>query len=74
MSAVVLVDTSVFLNILSWLDDFPDNAMRGLSFADLSIIKEWEKACALNPMRRVRIWTLDEHLGGYDRKPKGLKV
>ena len=55
--------------ILSWLSDFPDNAMRGLSLADFSIVKEWEKACTRHPMSRVRIWALDEHLDGYDRQP-----
>jgi len=54
--------------ILSWLGAFPDNAMRGLSLTDLSIVKEWEKACDMHPNRNVRIWSLDEHLGGYDRR------
>jgi hypothetical protein len=63
---------------LSWLGAFPDMAMRsksvrkrreGVSLADLSIIKEWERTCALHPMSRVRIWSLDGDLGGYDRQP-----
>ncbi|MFH0730572.1 MAG: hypothetical protein V2B19_30035 [Pseudomonadota bacterium] len=55
-------------NILSYLDDFPDHAMLGMTFADLTIVKEWEKTCARHPMSRVRIWAIDEHLCGYDRR------
>lgn len=63
---------------LIWLNGFPDMAMRnksekklreGVSLADLSIIKEWERNCALHSMSRVRIWSLDSDLAGYDRKP-----
>ena len=53
-----------------WLHEFPDQAMRKVGMGDLSIIKEWERQCALNQARRVFIWTLDgTDLGGYDRKP-----
>jgi hypothetical protein len=61
-----------------WLADFPDAAMRnkspkktaeGTSLADLSIIKEWERNRDLHPMSRVRIWSLDGDLAGYDRQP-----
>jgi hypothetical protein len=41
----------------------------GVSLADLSIIKEWERNCALHPMSRVRVWSLDSDLAGYDRAP-----
>lgn len=63
---------------LNWLRAFPDMAMRsksalkqreGISLADLSIIKEWERTCDLHPMSRVRIWSLDADLDGYDRQP-----
>lgn len=63
---------------LAWLGDFPDMAMRskserkqreGISLADLSIIKEWEQNCARHSMSRVRIWSLDSDLAGYDREP-----
>lgn len=63
---------------LSWLQDFPDMAMRnkseakqreGMSLADLSIMKEWEQTCIRHPMSRVRIWSLDSDLAGYDRQP-----
>ena len=52
-----------------WLDTFLDDAMRGLGMVDLSIKKEWERACSQHPHRRVFIWALDQHLTGYDRKP-----
>lgn len=63
---------------LGWLHAFPDMVARskspkkvreGPSLADLSIIKEWERACQLHPMSRVRIWSLDEDLAGYDQAP-----
>ncbi len=63
---------------LRWLGDFPDAVMRsksrhklreGVSLADLSIIKEWGRNCNLHPMSRVRIWSLDADLAGYDRQP-----
>jgi len=63
---------------LNWLSAFPDMAMRsksvrkrreGVSLADLSIIKEWERTCDLHPMSRVHIWSLDDDLAGYDRQP-----
>jgi len=53
------------------LDRFPDKAMQGIRLADLSIVREWELACQLHPRRRVRIWSLDNHLSGYDRPGKG---
>ncbi len=60
---------------LAWMHDFPLYVNRtkspkkreGVSLSDLSIIKEWERTCELNPTRRVRIWALDSHLAGYDR-------
>jgi hypothetical protein len=63
---------------LAWLQDFPGMAMRsksadklreGVSLADLSIIKEWARNCGLHPMSRVRVWSLDVDLAGYDRRP-----
>ena len=63
---------------MTWLSDFPQAAMRnksatktteGTSLADHSIIKEWKRNCRLNPMSRVRIWSLDMDLSGYDRRP-----
>jgi predicted nucleic acid-binding protein len=51
-----------------WLNDFPEAAMRGLGMGDLSIKKDWEAQCALYPMSRVRVWTLDKDLAGLDRR------
>lgn len=56
-------------DIESWLNGFPDHAMRGASFGDLSIIREWHKQCELAPRQRVLIWSLDAHLAGHDRQP-----
>ena len=53
----------------SWLDGFPDHAMQRVGMGDLSIIKAWENACARHRSQRVRIWSLDQHLRGYDRAP-----
>lgn len=53
----------------AWLDEFPDTAMRGVGIGDLTIIKEFERQCLLNPARRVVIWSLDSDLDGYDRSP-----
>ena len=60
---------------LTWIEEFPDYAMRnksatktncGVSLADLSIIKEWERTCSIHSMSRVLIWSLDDDLAGYD--------
>jgi hypothetical protein len=58
-----------------WLGEFPDWAMRndsrgkGSGLGDLSIVKAFEHQCALNPSRRVYIWSQDEVLCRYDRPP-----
>ncbi|XKE45357.1 hypothetical protein LG302_18720 [Halomonas organivorans] len=51
----------------AWLDEFPDHANRGSGLGDLSIIHDWQRLCAQNSGRRVYIWSLDEHLAGYDQ-------
>ena len=55
--------------LVRWLDGFPDRAMQGVSMGDQSIIRAWEDACARHRSQRVSIWSLDQHLQGYDRKP-----
>lgn len=60
MSSIVLIDTSVFLNVLNG---------EGTSLSDHSIIKEWEKLCKRHRMSRVLIWSLDADLIAYDRHP-----
>lgn len=63
---------------LEWLHAFPEFAKRnksakktreGVSLADLSMIKEYERTCDRHPMSRVLIWSLDQDLQGYDRIP-----
>ncbi|HYW07448.1 MAG TPA: hypothetical protein VE913_10850 [Longimicrobium sp.] len=56
--------------MLAWIDEFPDWAMREMGFVDLSIRKVWESQCELNLSRRVMIWSYDTHLQGYDRPPR----
>lgn len=62
---------------LSWLLDFPEYVQRnksatktreGVSLADMSIIKEWERECLRHSMSRVLVWSLDVDLTGYDRQ------
>ena len=53
----------------SWIDEFPDSAMRGAGIGDLSIIKEWEAAVARHSHLRTLIWSLDRHLAAYDHQP-----
>lgn len=60
---------------LVWIQEFPDYAMRnksatktneGVSLADLSIIKEWERTRRIHSMSPVAIWSLDSDLAGYN--------
>lgn len=52
--------------LLDWLDDFPDEAMRQVSLADLSIIRIFEEQRRLHHERRVFIWAYDGDLRSYD--------
>lgn len=56
-------------DIRKWLTAFPDEACRGVSLADVSIIHDWERQCTLNKRCRVYIWSLDKHLQSRDRNP-----
>lgn len=56
-------------SIIPWLDEYPDFAARSVGFANVTIIKDWEKVCDRHPMSRVKIWSIDGGLKGYDRKP-----
>lgn len=52
--------------VVTWLDGFPDFAMRGIGLADRSLIALWEEQRELHPQQRVYIWSLDAQLTGYD--------
>jgi hypothetical protein len=54
-------------NLTIYLQEFPDNAMRGVGLGDLSIIKEFYNQCELNSTRRIFIWSLDTHLSTYEK-------
>jgi hypothetical protein len=54
------------LEILAWLDEFPDYAKQKIGLGDLSIIHVYEQQRKLHRMRRVLIWSYDKHLQGYD--------
>ena len=53
----------------SWLDGFPDAAVRGQGLGDHSIVQEWHLARDRFKQHRVRIWSTDAALQGYDRIP-----
>ena len=55
--------------LLSWLDEFPDWAVRGVGLGDVSIVDAWKRACSQFQGWRVTVWSLDTHLQGYDRSP-----
>lgn len=51
------------------LHRLPDDATRGLGFADASIVAVWERQRRRWPTRRVAIWSVDSHLSAYDHLP-----
>ena len=55
--------------LLDWLDMFPDWVKMESGLADLTIFKEYERQCELNPSRSVYIWSSDHHLSSYRRDP-----
>jgi len=56
-------------DVRSWIDDCPEQTMRGLGVADVSIIDEFDRRCAVKARRVAEIWALDRHLVGYRREP-----
>lgn len=63
---------------IDWIADFPDYANRsksnmkpneGVSLADMSIIKEWERIKKINRMSVVEVWSLDVDLTGFIYTP-----
>ncbi len=65
MSPFKLVKFMSSEDMQSWLNEFPDNAMRKISLGDFSIIKDLDEIKNKNPNSTVYIWTLDKHLQGY---------
>ena len=53
-------------DVASWLDGFPDQAMKKVGLADRSMIALWEEQVELHPMRRIYIWSLDSDLRARD--------
>ena len=64
----VLVSTHDSTKLEAWLNAFPDCAMREISLCDVSLIELWKSTCQKRLATRVLIWSLDDHLKGYDRK------
>lgn len=62
-------------DILNWIDQFPDYAGRnksadrqeGTSFAEMTIIEEFNKICHKCSMSTVFIWSLDQDLKSYHK-------
>jgi hypothetical protein len=52
-------------DLMAWLDDFPEYAKGRIEMADFTMIKECERLRARTD-RRVRIWSLDAGLAGYN--------
>jgi hypothetical protein len=55
--------------VLGLLTTFADGAMRGLGMGDQTIIDAWSATCERLPRARVRIWSFDDDLAGFDREP-----
>jgi predicted nucleic acid-binding protein len=53
-------------SLREWLPSFVQRATEGIGMADASLIELWDQQRALNPFRRVLIWSLDDDLSGYD--------
>lgn len=63
------VSVEVYATVGDWLGKFPEFAMRGVGFADLSIVEDFERMCARHRREMIYIWSLDEHLTGYRHPP-----
>lgn len=51
------------------LDGLGNQLVRGIGFADASIVAIWHQQTRRWPQRRVRIWSLDGQLAAYDHRP-----
>lgn len=56
-------------SLRQWLAEFPRWAGYGKELGDLTIVKEFERQCSLNPHRRVYVWSEDGHVSSYSREP-----
>ncbi len=56
-------------HIRSWLIDFSHKAQAGIGLGDHTIIKHWEEQCQRFRGFEVKIWSLDNHLQGYECNP-----
>ena len=57
------------VELLEWLNDFPEASMREISLGDHSIIKQFEKLCSRHPSSHIKIWAADGDLSSYERIP-----
>lgn len=55
--------------IQSLLNGYVDLAMKKVGLGDQSIIDAWNDVCFKLPDCRVRIWSFDSDLAGYDTHP-----
>lgn len=62
------ISFEVYTTMGAWLAKFPEFAMRGVGFADVSIVEDFEKLCSRHPRMTVYIWSVDKHLMGYKRQ------
>lgn len=53
-----------------WMQEFPHAAREGVTAVNVTVIEAWKAVCQQNPSRRVRIWSLNHRLQGYDRQPE----
>ena len=51
-----------------WINSFPEEASKGKSFGDCSIIAQFKKLCQDSPTQLpIKIWSKDSHLQNYKR-------
>lgn len=51
--------------LYQYIDGFPELAAQGIGFGDFTIIQDWKEQKELHKGYSVRIWSLDDHLQGY---------
>lgn len=53
-------------DLVQWLNDFPNNAQQGRGLGDHMIIRHWEEQCNRFKAYKVKIWSLDTDLQGFE--------